>query len=105
MKYASVIVPLVLVGVLFLFGCIWVATRGEKDDGDEESALESPEPRPSTSELCRYEHGANTAAEMIKPDLAVPIPAHVRMSPPLDVAHSTSSYSADHNDGPPRYER
>ncbi|CAE6406104.1 unnamed protein product [Rhizoctonia solani] len=89
MKYASVIVPLVLVGVLFLFGCIWVATRGEKDDGDEESALESPEPRP----------------KMIKPDLAVPIPAHVRMSPPLDVAHSTSSYSADHNDGPPRYER
>ncbi|QRW21992.1 hypothetical protein RhiXN_09579 [Rhizoctonia solani] len=87
MKYASVIVPLVLVGVLFLFGCIWVATRGEKDDGDEESALESPEPRPSTSELCRYEHGANTAAEMIKPDLAVPIPAH----PTITMVHHATS--------------
>ncbi|CEL63634.1 hypothetical protein RSOLAG1IB_10912 [Rhizoctonia solani AG-1 IB] len=85
MKYASVIVPLVLVGVIFLLGCIWVATRGEKDDGDEESALESPEPRP----------------KMTKPDLAMPIPAHVRMSPP----HSTSSNSLDHTDGPPRYER
>ncbi|KAF8750501.1 hypothetical protein RHS01_09268 [Rhizoctonia solani] len=69
---------------------LWVhlgCDSGEKDDGDEESALESPEPRPSTSELCRYEHGANTAAEMIKPDLAVPIPAH----PTITMVHHATS--------------
>ncbi|KAJ1302457.1 hypothetical protein OPQ81_002775 [Rhizoctonia solani] len=88
MKYASVIIPLVLVGVLFVIGCIWVATRGEKDDVDEESALEVSEPAPKAP----------------KPDLAVPMAAHVR-SPhtTLDSSHSSSSNSLEHD--PPRYER
>ncbi|KAG8698432.1 hypothetical protein FRC11_014424, partial [Ceratobasidium sp. 423] len=61
MKYASVIIPLVLVGVLFLLGCIWVATRRDKDE-DEES-LPGAEPPPKTERVP-------------KPELAMPVAAH-----------------------------
>ncbi|KAH7338611.1 hypothetical protein B0J17DRAFT_705987 [Rhizoctonia solani] len=62
MKYASVIIPLVLVGVLFLLGCIWVATRKDKDDGDEESVPELASPTPKKPFL-----------GVPKPDLAMPV--------------------------------
>lgn len=29
----------------WLMGLVWVATRGERDDGDEESVIESPRQR------------------------------------------------------------
>lgn len=87
MKYASVIIPLVLVGVLFLLGCIWVATRGDRDREEDEESLPGAEPTPKT--------------ESRAPKLAIPAPAHVR-SPPIDLTHSSSN-SFDHE--PPRYER
>ncbi|CAE6525985.1 unnamed protein product [Rhizoctonia solani] len=96
MKYASVIIPLVLVGVLFLLGCIWVATRKDKDEGDEESVPELASPTPK-----------KPALGMPKPDLAMPVRAHIRPTPhtitPPHTGHSSSCNSLDHE--PPRYER
>ncbi|CAE6486482.1 unnamed protein product [Rhizoctonia solani] len=92
MKYASVIIPLVLVGVLFLLGCIWVATRRDRDEGDEESVPELAEPAPK-SKL-----GAP------KPQLPIPAPAHTVPVPvPVGTPHSSSSSSSSAD--PPRYER
>ncbi|KEP47413.1 putative transmembrane protein [Rhizoctonia solani 123E] len=89
MKYASVIVPLVLVGVLFVIGCIWVAVRKDKDEGDEESVPELVEPAPKGPK---------------PPHLAIPVAAHT--IPPLDLAtHSSSSHSLSVGHDPPRYER
>ncbi|KAB5587963.1 Rab-GTPase-TBC domain containing protein [Ceratobasidium theobromae] len=48
MKYASVIVPLVVVGVMFLVGCVWVATR-DKDDADDEESVRGDAPAPMTA--------------------------------------------------------
>jgi len=86
MKYASVVIPLVIVGVVFLLGCVWVATRGSNDDGDEESVLE----RDSSLSTAKQEHPVPEAPSRAHP---VSVPA-----PPLPIStHSTES--------PPSYER
>ncbi|KAG9105096.1 hypothetical protein FRC07_009634 [Ceratobasidium sp. 392] len=90
MKYASVVIPLVVVGVLFLIGCVWVAMRTRNEEGDEESVDGAAFPRPKEQRSIQPPTRAHT----------IDRPMPVATSIPSSVA-STSSEAAP----PPRYER
>ncbi|KAF8593855.1 hypothetical protein BDV93DRAFT_529649 [Ceratobasidium sp. AG-I] len=97
MKYASVVIPLVIVGVLFLCGCIWVATRTRNDDGDEESIVDRDEPLRTAKQVqpsLHDHHAPSRAHSVTRPSPAV-------LVPPLP----TSTHSLTSVESPPRYER
>ncbi|KAG8794509.1 hypothetical protein FRC12_023916 [Ceratobasidium sp. 428] len=92
MKYASVVIPLVVVGVLFLAGCVWVAMRTRNDEGDEESVM-------------NVEHEGGVA--FTRPKEQPPTRAHTIPRPAISVPSSLASTSETTAPGlpPPRYER
>ncbi|QRV94587.1 transmembrane protein [Ceratobasidium sp. AG-Ba] len=91
MKYASVVIPLVIVGVFFLIGLVWVVIRSRNDDLDEESVIGDPETAFSTPK------------EVVLP----PIPNSAHTLPPSTMATSLSvptSLASVESVPPPRYE-
>ncbi|QRV80085.1 hypothetical protein RhiJN_08100 [Ceratobasidium sp. AG-Ba] len=92
MKYASVVIPLVIVGVFFLIGLVWVIVRSRNDDLDDESAIGDPE--------SVFAH----PKEVVLP----PIPNSAHTLPPSTTGASLSvptSLASLESVPPPQYER
>ncbi|KAG8688106.1 hypothetical protein FRC08_011616 [Ceratobasidium sp. 394] len=105
MKYASVVIPLVVVGVLFLCGCVWVAMRTRNDDGDGDGDEESVVGEPSAVLACCPKETilpparAQTVERPVPPVPVSTLPLPARTSQASETSRTSETLP------PPRYER